>query len=105
MRFASLQTRNPIARHPSRKPHVEKAVFGVGGCSLPFMMYRSTNFTQFLVVIEVAVEDYLDQQKVVALMHTVFDRKDPVTYVDHIMNNTFPGSPASRQMLERWAMW
>lgn len=82
-------------------PHIDKAAFGVGGCSLPFMMFRSLNFTQFLVVIEMAVEDVLDQQKTVAMLHTIFDRKDPVTYVDHIIDNIFPGGPASRQMLEQ----
>jgi len=82
-------------------PHIEKAAFSVGGCSLPFMMFRSNNFLQFLVVIEVTVEDYLDQQKTVAMLHTIFDRKDPLSYIDHIIDNTFPGGPASRQMLEQ----
>lgn len=82
-------------------PHIEKAVFGVGGCSLPFMMFRSSNFAQFLVVIEVSVEDYLDQQKTVAMLHPVFDRKDPISYVDHIIDNIFPGGPGSRQMLKQ----
>jgi hypothetical protein len=85
----------------SLSPHIEKAVFSVGGCSLPFMMFRSNNFLQFLVVIEVTVEDYLDQQKTVAMLHTIFDRKDPVSYINHIIDNKFPGSPASRQMLEQ----
>jgi len=82
-------------------PHIRKAVFGVGGCSLPFMMFRSLNFSEFLVVIQIAVEDFLDQQKIVAMMHTVIERMDPVIYVDHIIDNIFPGGPASRQMLEQ----
>lgn len=85
----------------SLSPHVRKGVFGVGGCSLPFMMFRSSNFSEFLVVIQLAVEDYLDQQKTVAMLHTIFDRKDPITYVDHITDNIFPGGPASRQMLKQ----
>ncbi|MFH2009831.1 MAG: hypothetical protein ABI333_24770 [bacterium] len=87
------------ATYASLSPHIEKYALSVGGCSLPFMMFRSSNFVQFLVVIEVAVEDYLDQQKLVGMLQNVFERQDPITYAPHVLNDLFPGSPAARQVL------
>lgn len=80
-------------------PHVSRATFSVGACSFPFMMMRSSNFVQFLGLIEMVLPDFLDQQKFVGLIPTVFERVDPITYAPYVMNDLLPGAPDERFVL------
>lgn len=80
-------------------PHVSRAVFSVGACSFPFMMMRSSNFSQFLGLIELAMPDYLDHQKFVALAPTMFERIDPIMYAPFVIGSPLEGGPAERFVL------
>ncbi|MDY0001777.1 MAG: hypothetical protein RBU30_10810, partial [Polyangia bacterium] len=80
-------------------PHLDRAAFSVGACSFPFMMMRSSNFVQFLGLIEMVLPDYLDQQKFVGLIPSVFERIDPITYAPWVLGGDLPGSPSERFLL------
>jgi hypothetical protein len=85
-------------------PLTDRCVLGVGGASFTFMMFRSRNFASFLVLLESMVANRLESQKWVALLPTVFDRVDPITYAPHALSQLYPGSPATRRILMQNAM-
>lgn len=78
-------------------PHVERAALSVGGGSFGFMMSRSRNFIQFLDPIESTVGGAGNAFRLVMLLQSAIDRVDPITYTPHLLKDTFPGSPATRQ--------
>jgi hypothetical protein len=80
-------------------PHIERAVFSVGGASYPLMMMRARPFIEFLQILEIIHDDPLDHQKFVSLTATTFDRIDPVMYAPHVTEDLLPNSPAERRIL------
>ncbi len=85
-------------------PHVSRAVFSVGGADFTLMMFRARPFSMFLDAIAQTAPDALDQQKFAALTQTVFDRIDPITYAPHVLNDLYPGAPASRSVLVQYGL-
>lgn len=73
-------------------PYIERAVLQVGGVGLSHMMTRSSTFSQFMDVLELAVTDPVDKQSVISLMQTHLDRVDPATYAPYLAGASFPGS-------------
>jgi hypothetical protein len=80
-------------------PEIERAVLGVGGADYSFMMFRAQPFALFLLVMQTLSSDYLAQQKFGYMTQLMFDRIDPLEYAPHLLENTFPGSPATRRVL------
>jgi hypothetical protein len=80
-------------------PEVERAVLGVGGSNFSLMLFRAQPFALFLMFIGGVVPDPLEQQKLGAMMQTSFDRIESLTYAPHVRSDTYPDSPASRQIL------
>jgi hypothetical protein len=80
-------------------PHIDRGVLGSGGCSFPFMMFRSLNFNGFLSVIAMEVTDSLDQQKYTTLSAPSFERIDPVTYAPLVIDELLPDGPTERRVL------
>lgn len=80
-------------------PHIRRAVLNVGGASFSFMMSRASPFGRFLGLIGTQIADPLDIQKFIALVPTVMDRIDPITYAPRILADPFPGAPPDRRVL------
>lgn len=85
-------------------PHIDKAVFSVGGANYAFMMSRARPFLQFLAPIETQVgwgdrDGKAEAQRVVHLLQSAMDRIDPITYAPRLRTNTLPNSPAKREVL------
>ncbi|WP_408889130.1 hypothetical protein ACJ2CR_34220 [Myxococcus faecalis] len=85
-------------------PHLERAVFSVGGADFSLMMFRAKPFAPFLQAIAAAVPDALDQQKFAAMTQTGFDRIDPLTYAPHVLKTPYEGGPASRKVLVQYGL-
>lgn len=86
-------------------PHIEHAVFSVGGAPFSFMMSRSNNFSLFLLLIRTSFEGDLDVQKFMTLSQHSFDRIDPSTWAENILENPLPDTPADRDVLVQFGLW
>lgn len=80
-------------------PHIDRAVFSVGGVSYSFMMSRSRNFAPFLTILKRSFTSPVDLQKFMAMSQSAFDRVDPVLYTEHLISSSLPNSPAKRKIL------
>ena len=80
-------------------PEVERTALSVGGANFSLMLFRAGPFVPFLFFVEQNLPDFLDQQKLGAMLQSSFDRVDPITYAPHIVQDGFPDGPAARQIL------
>lgn len=80
-------------------PHIDRAVFSVGGVSYSFMMSRSRNFAPFLSTIKRSLSSPVDIQKFIAMSQHPFDRVDPVMFTEHLIKSSLPNTPAERKIL------
>ena len=80
-------------------PHIDRAVFSVGGVSYSMMMSRSTNFAPFLLALRRSLRTPLALQKFIAMSQHPFDRVDPVMYTEHLLKSSLPGAPEQRHIL------
>jgi hypothetical protein len=78
---------------------IDHVVLGVGGASFGLMMSRAAPFKPFLDMLEGASGSPAGAQMLVLLMQPILDRIDPAVWAPHLMSNTLPGSPQSRQIL------
>jgi hypothetical protein len=85
-------------------PHIQRAVLGVGGASIPLMMSRSTNFAGFLLAFQLFLEDSVDVVKLVALFASSINRIDPITYAPYVLKKQLPWAPANRRVLMQLGM-
>jgi hypothetical protein len=81
-------------------PSISRAVFGVGGNDFSFIMFRAAPFALFLNLMGTVVSRPIDQLKLAFMTQSSFDRIDPLSFAPHLLTDTFPGSPASRQVLQ-----
>ncbi len=81
-------------------PDVERGVLNVGGGPWSYMMFRSSNFPQFKMLIESYYPDRLDQQLLIAISQTFWDFTDPVTYGAHIIKAPLPDTPPKKIILQ-----
>ena len=82
-------------------PHIERAMFSVGGAGFGLMMSRAAPFAGFMALIDNRLEyDTLATLKVVLLMQTTLDRIDPITYLPHLRSDTLEGCPPVRHVLQ-----
>lgn len=73
---------------------VERGVLGVPGGVYPFLLQRSTTFSDLLGLLTLAYEDPTDVALVLGLLGTGFSRLEPLTYAPHIVRDMLPGTPA-----------
>jgi hypothetical protein len=78
---------------------IDHVVLGVGGASFGLMMSRAAPFKPFLDMLEGASGSPAGAQMLMLLMQPILDRIDPAVWAPHLMSNTLPGSPQSRQIL------
>ena len=86
-------------------PHIDRAVMNVGGAPFSFMMSRSSNFREFLALIERVLGSYLEVQKFVTLCQHSFDRIDPSTYASRLVVPDLDGAPSERKILLQFGLW
>lgn len=81
-------------------PDIERGALNVGGGPWSFMMFRSSDFPQFKMLIEAYYPDKLDQQLLIALSQSFWDFSDPVTYGAHIIKDPLPDTPVKKIILQ-----
>lgn len=98
------------ATYLALSPDIDRSVLSVGGASFAFMMSRAAPFLPFRQGIETGLGSASSEAdvlksvvpsslKVQLLLQTALDRIDPITYVPHLLGDTFPGGPAARRVL------
>lgn len=70
---------------------IERGALGVMGQPYSFLLFRSVDFDQFLVVIRLFYKDYRMAQLLIALSQMTWDRVEPNGYSHHIVENNLPG--------------
>ncbi len=80
-------------------PWIDKATLGVGGASFGLMMSRAAPFATFLALLTSLTGNAQDATRLSLLMTGPLERIDPGTYGPHLRTDTYPGSPAKRQVL------
>ena len=78
-------------------PKIDNVVLHVGAASFSHIMFRANPFEALLFMLEMAVPDPLDQQKVSAMMQSYLDRIDPATFAPYILHEDLPFGPASNR--------
>jgi hypothetical protein len=62
-------------------------------------MMRARPFDTYLLLLEVAVKDPLDEQKYLATLQRHFDRFDPALFAPFFSAHVLPGNPTDRRVL------
>lgn len=79
-------------------PELDNIVLHVGGASFSNMMFRANPFGGLLFMLEMAVPDPLDQQKISAMLQTHLDRIDPASFAQYLLHEDLPfGPPSGRE--------
>lgn len=84
-----------LALHPT----LERGALSVGGGPYSLMMSRSASFGMLFGLLKSVLAGPVEVQKFLALSQSTWDRVDPVTYAPHLLRDSYPGSPANRQLL------
>jgi hypothetical protein len=85
-------------------PTLDRTVLHVGGAAFCTMMMRARPFAAFLLLLDNSVRDPLDQQKLVALLQSPFDRVDPATYAPWVRAEKLPGAVEDRRVLLQFGL-
>jgi hypothetical protein len=84
--------------HAALNPDVHRIVLQVGGCAFTHMMARASPFKQYLALLDIALDDRLMNQKVIATYQRGFDRFDPSQYARYLLAEDLPfGPPSNRE--------
>ncbi len=73
-------------------PDVERGVLGVMGQPYSFLLNRSVDFLPFFFFMTQSFPDARDQQLLLALVQSLWDRVDPNGYTSYIENDPLPGT-------------
>lgn len=82
-------------------PHIDRAVLQIGGAGFAHMMARANPFSAFLLLLNLALPDPLDQQKAAVTFQRQFDRFDPATYTPFFLDEELPIGPTSNPSQKR----
>jgi hypothetical protein len=84
--------------HAALNPDLHRVVLQVGGCAFTHMMARAAPFKQYLALLDIALDDRLMNQKVIATYQRGFDRFDPAQYARYVLAEDLPfGPPSNRE--------
>jgi len=75
---------------------VERFVLGVPGMNYSTLLYRSTDFEPFGIVLRAGHPNGLDRLAMLALAQIVWDRTDPNGHVRHTTADTYPNTPPKK---------
>ncbi len=79
-------------------PDIERGVLNVPGAEWSTMIWRSSDFGAALLVLDQYYPDKLDQQLLVALSQSLWDRSDPIEFSPHLAH-PLPGVPMKKEAI------
>jgi hypothetical protein len=84
--------------HAALNPDLHRIVLQVGGCAFTHMMARAAPFKQYLALLDIALDDRLMNQQLIASFQRGFDRFDPSQYARYVLTDDLPfGPPSGRE--------
>jgi hypothetical protein len=78
---------------------IQAGALSVGGAGFSHMMMRSSNFVQFLAILNLHAQDPIEQTKFIALTQHVCDRFDPLTYAPMVFDSPIEPKPEGFRVL------
>ncbi|MEZ4287720.1 MAG: hypothetical protein R3A47_06155 [Polyangiales bacterium] len=78
---------------------VERGCLGVMGQPYNLLVFRSSDFDQFLTAINASLRDPREHQLVVGLVQMLWDRVEPNGYSHHIAKDPLPGTQAKTVLM------
>jgi hypothetical protein len=78
---------------------VGRGLLGEPGCPYNLLLNRSVDFEPFFVFLTAHFGEQLDVQLVLAIAQMLWDRIDPCTYLPHVTDDPFPGTPQHQVLL------
>jgi len=78
---------------------VTRGDLGVPGSGYPFLLHRSTVFTDYTIVLEESFEEPDAVPRFLALLGTGWDDVDPLTFAPHITADPLAGTPTHEVLL------
>lgn len=80
---------------------ITRGVLGVPGMNYPSLLLpRSTDFTQFELIMEPAYPSQLDRMLGLAVIQLQWDRGEPDGYANHMTTDPLPGTPEHQVLLQ-----
>jgi len=76
-----------------------RAVLGVTGMNYSMLLPRSVDFEPFLPIFEAAYPNEREQLLLLEVIQLLWDRADPVGYVQHLTSDPYPGTPPHKVLL------
>jgi hypothetical protein len=81
-------------------PDIVRGVTNVAGGNWNLIMSRSGDFGTFSLLLKDHLPDKLDQQLAFAVVQSMFDETDPVSYAPHLLSNPLHGAMAKKILLQ-----
>lgn len=78
---------------------IERAVLGVVGMNYSILLPRSVDFDDYELVMVPAYPNALDRTFLVSLVQMLWDRGEGAGYVQHLVDDPLPGTPAKEVLL------
>ncbi len=81
------------ATHVAMSLDITRGHLGVPGNNYSTLLQRSTDFAPFFLLLGGVYPDPRDQQVLLGLIQSLWDRTDPVSHYRHLKEDPFPGTP------------
>jgi hypothetical protein len=80
-------------------PDFTRAVLGVVGMNYSLLVWRSTDFSDYLKLATIAYPDALDREFIINVMQTLWDRGEGDGYAQHMTTDPLPDTPAHQVLM------
>ena len=80
-------------------PDIERFVLGVVGMNYGLLLPRSVDFDTYETIFEPAYPNDFDRTLLLAMMQMLWDRGEGAGYVQHLVDDPLPGTPAKDVLL------
>ncbi len=79
---------------------ITRFVLGVPGINYSTLLRRSVDFDPFSAILATTYLNELDRVTLLSIAQTMWDRTDPNGHVNHTLADTYPGTPAKKNLYQ-----
>jgi hypothetical protein len=80
-------------------PDFTRSVLGVVGMNYSLLVWRSTDFSEYLTVATAKYPDPLDRELIINVMQTLWDRGEGDGYAEHMTDDPYPNTPKHQVLM------